>query len=172
MTIKQLDENVGDFVYSKVPRPHEVTYVMPINDFHELGKELLVLTSFQPVPGNDELLIKHIFVHGVRVSVMEGDKLELGVGGPKRDQKFFQRKHMYPIIFSKEVSQSILPHINSTKPIIPSDATNLEVFHIKNQTAFIGFKISNGNFHYVQVPYNPGKPQAKVIQMQTLPHRA
>lgn len=43
---------------------------------------------------------------------------------------------------------------------IPADAHSLEVFSIKESTnsptgkeAFIGFKIANGNFHFVQVPY-------------------
>lgn len=43
---------------------------------------------------------------------------------------------------------------------IPSDAHSLEVFAIKDsedspsgKQAFIGFKLSNGDFHYIQVPY-------------------
>ena len=41
----------------------------------------------------------------------------------------------------------------NNKIIIPEDAYDIEVFCIRNGEAFIGFKISNGDFHYVQVPY-------------------
>lgn len=40
-------------------------------------------------------------------------------------------------------------------PVIPIGATDIEVFHITPKEAFIGFKISNGNFEYIQVPHNP-----------------
>lgn len=45
-------------------------------------------------------------------------------------------------------------HINE----IPSNAYNLEVFAIKKSetegvTAYIGFKIPNGNFHFIHVPF-------------------
>lgn len=36
---------------------------------------------------------------------------------------------------------------------IPQDAHSLEVFSIKNNEAFIGYKLLNNNFHYIQVPY-------------------
>ena len=41
---------------------------------------------------------------------------------------------------------------------IPTDATNVEVFHLStkdngDKTAFIGFKIKNGNFSFVEVPF-------------------
>jgi hypothetical protein len=36
---------------------------------------------------------------------------------------------------------------------IPLDAHSLEVFAIKNNEAFIGFKLQNKNFHYIQVPF-------------------
>ena len=38
---------------------------------------------------------------------------------------------------------------------IPEDATNLEVFHIRGNEAFIGWKNRNGDLHYLKVPYNP-----------------
>lgn len=38
---------------------------------------------------------------------------------------------------------------------IPIDALDLEVFHIKDNQAYIGYKLNNGNFHYIQVPYSP-----------------
>ncbi len=53
---------------------------------------------------------------------------------------------------------------------IPADAFNLEVFAIKKSEvdglqAYIGFKIPNGNFHYVQVPYT--EPQSTTpIQLE------
>lgn len=50
--------------------------------------------------------------------------------------------------------------------LIPSDAHSLEVFAIKDcdesptgKQAFIGFKISNGDFHFIQVPYTEPKQQ-------------
>lgn len=50
--------------------------------------------------------------------------------------------------------------ITPNKNEIPSDAHSLEVFAIKDcqdsptgKQAFIGFKIKNGNFHFVSVPY-------------------
>ena len=50
------------------------------------------------------------------------------------------------------------------KPIneIPADAHSLEVFAIKTDEngkawAYIGFKIPNGNFHFITVPYTEPK---------------
>jgi hypothetical protein len=50
--------------------------------------------------------------------------------------------------------------------LIPSDAHSLEVFAIKDceesptgKQAFIGYKISNGNFHFIGVPYTEPKQQ-------------
>lgn len=50
------------------------------------------------------------------------------------------------------------------EPIIPLDAYSLEVFAIKDCTdsptgkqAFIGFKIPNGNFHFIGVPFTEPK---------------
>jgi hypothetical protein len=50
---------------------------------------------------------------------------------------------------------------------IPNNAHSLEVFSIKDskysptgKQAFIGFKIPNGNFHFVGVPYTEPLPQA------------
>lgn len=34
---------------------------------------------------------------------------------------------------------------------IPEDATNVELFAIKNEEAFIGFNLPNGNFEFIQV---------------------
>jgi len=47
---------------------------------------------------------------------------------------------------------------------IPNDAHSFEVFAIKNseesptgKQAFIGFKLDNGNFHFIGVPYTENK---------------
>lgn len=40
---------------------------------------------------------------------------------------------------------------------IPEDSYNLEVFAIKGNEAFIGFKTKNGNFNFIQVPYTEPK---------------
>lgn len=48
--------------------------------------------------------------------------------------------------------------------IIPSDAHTFEVFAIKDneyspsgKQAFLGFKLGNGDFHYIQIPYTEVK---------------
>jgi hypothetical protein len=48
--------------------------------------------------------------------------------------------------------------------IVPSDATNIEVFAIKPDEngklfAYIGYKISNGNFEFSVVPFTEPKPE-------------
>lgn len=52
------------------------------------------------------------------------------------------------------------------QPLIPSDAHSFEVFAIKDcdesptgKQAFIGFKINNGDFHFIGVPYTETKQQ-------------
>jgi len=44
---------------------------------------------------------------------------------------------------------------NETK--LPIDAHSFEVFAIKGNQAFVGFKLANGNFHFIQVPYTGNK---------------
>lgn len=41
--------------------------------------------------------------------------------------------------------------------IIPINAHSFEVFAIKGKQAFIGFKLVNNDFHYIQVPYTVDK---------------
>ena len=48
--------------------------------------------------------------------------------------------------------------------IVPPDATNIEVFAIKPDEngklfAYIGYKISNGNFEFSTVPFTEPKPE-------------
>jgi len=50
--------------------------------------------------------------------------------------------------------------------LIPSDAHSFEVFAIKDceesptgKQAFIGFKMANGDFHFIGVPYTEPKQQ-------------
>ena len=69
---------------------------------------------------------------------------------------------MSKIFISKYLSylyQNLINMINNNL-IFPSDAYSFEVFAIKDSVdsptgkqAFIGYKISNGNFHFVGVPY-------------------
>jgi hypothetical protein len=54
----------------------------------------------------------------------------------------------------------------AVEKLIPSDAHSFEVFAIKDcdesttgKQAFIGFKISNGDFHFIGVPYTETKQQ-------------
>lgn len=53
------------------------------------------------------------------------------------------------------------------EPLIPADAHSFEVFAIKDskdfptgKQAYIGFKLSNGDFHYIQVPFT--EPQKQI----------
>ncbi len=60
--------------------------------------------------------------------------------------------------------------LSAEKTSIPTDATNVEVFHLDtkdngDKTAFIGFKISNGNFSFVEVPFT-GKKSAERTEKQ------
>lgn len=55
-------------------------------------------------------------------------------------------------------ANSTYPKKQLTPNGIPDDAHSLEVFAIKNGEAFIGFKVSNGSFHFIQVPYTAPKP--------------
>lgn len=46
----------------------------------------------------------------------------------------------------------------SKKSLIPQDATSLEAFHIEETKedgiyAYIGYKLSNGNFEFITIPY-------------------
>ena len=55
---------------------------------------------------------------------------------------------------------------SAVEKLIPSDADLFEVFAIKDcdesptgKQAFIGFQISNGDFHFIGVPYSEPKQQ-------------
>jgi hypothetical protein len=50
-----------------------------------------------------------------------------------------------------------ITYFTKPKPIIPPEATDIEVFFVEKGEAYIGYKIHDGkSFHYVQVPYtNP-----------------
>jgi hypothetical protein len=55
------------------------------------------------------------------------------------------------------------------QPLIPIDAHSFEVFAIKDckesptdKQAFIGFKIANGDFHFIGVPYTEPKQQKEI----------
>jgi hypothetical protein len=50
---------------------------------------------------------------------------------------------------------------------IPKDATSLECFCIRNNEAYIGFKIPNGNFEFIQIPYT-GKEENSVSDLDFL----
>lgn len=45
--------------------------------------------------------------------------------------------------------------------IFAEGTSNHEVFAIKGNEAFIGYKLENGNFHFVQVPYTEPFPNAQ-----------
>lgn len=77
------------------------------------------------------------------------------------------RKRARPFYLNTEVLKDFIKTVPNFKLItdkevdsIPPDATNLEVFAIKDdqdsstgKSAYIGFKIPNGNFHFIKVPY-------------------
>jgi hypothetical protein len=57
---------------------------------------------------------------------------------------------------------------SAVEKLIPSDAHSFEVFAIKDcdesptgKQAFIGFQISNGDFHFIGVPYTKPKQQER-----------
>jgi len=54
-----------------------------------------------------------------------------------------------------EAKNGVIRRLSKSQTTIPADATDLEVFHIKGDEAFIGFKVANGNFNFVSVPYTP-----------------
>lgn len=142
----------------------DLTVVMPFKEYSELildcRNQPCFIINTPPSVG----IIKHFVINGINVHIVEGDKVEWGMGLPKGGQKFFEALNFEP-----------LAHQKDKEPIIPGDAYNLELFHIKENKAFLGFKMANGNFEYICVPYNPAPDklnEAKVIQMQTLPSRA
>src|SRR5690606_9471850 len=56
------------------------------------------------------------------------------------------------------------------EPIIPSEATNVEVFHCTSDTAYVGYTLPNGNFEFVQIPIKlKEKTPAPVIPMFPTP---
>lgn len=65
----------------------------------------------------------------------------------------------YPLGY-KDISKFAVIELERKNKLhcIPTDATNIEVFHLDtkdngDKTAFIGFKIKNGNFSFVEVPF-------------------
>lgn len=164
--INIVDKKHQSFKYFKkalsIDKPlTDLTLTMPFNEYNELLHDCMNKPNFVLSASPTVGIIKHFTVNGISVHIVEGNEVEWGLGKPKADQKFFET-----------LSFESLTHQNKPESLFPSDAYDFEVFHIKENTAFLGFKIGNGDFHFVQVPYNPGKHQAKVIQMQTLPHRA
>lgn len=140
----------------------DLTLAMPFKEYSELLLDLMNQPNFIMTPSPTVGIIKHFTVNGIKVHIVDGDSVGWGLGLPKENQKFFETFSFEPLAHQQKKKE----------PPIPGDAYDFEVFHIKEDQAFLGFKLANGNFHYIQVPYNPGKHEAKVIQMQTLPHRA
>jgi hypothetical protein len=71
-----------------------------------------------------------------------------------------------PCELQEQIYKLIKESTKDKNSLIPSDAHSLEVFAIKDcdesptgKQAFIGFKISNGDFHFIQVPYTEPKQQ-------------
>lgn len=139
----------------------DLTLGLPFNEYNELVLDLMNTPNYILTPGNNVGIIKHFVVNGIKVHLYDSDEVRWGLGVLKENQKFFETLSFEP-----------LAHQQKKEPAIPGDAYDFEVFHIKENTAFLGFKLANGNFHFIQVPYNPGTHQGKLIQMQTLPHRA
>ncbi len=50
------------------------------------------------------------------------------------------------------MSQLIKKIFKKKEPIIPANAADIHCFSIKEKEVYIGFKIPNGNFHFVQIP--------------------
>lgn len=88
-------------------------------------------------------------------------------GNPIKIDSFIEVPHLdsqdnlqltFPMSAYDGTDFKTLPTPKQIDPPIPTDATNLEVFAIKPDEngklfAYIGFKISNGNFEFITVPY-------------------
>ncbi len=78
------------------------------------------------------------------------------------------KRNTYP---DMELISSLCSYLfPAEKSSIPTDATDIEVFHLDtkdsgDKTAFIGFKISNGNFSFAEVPFT-GKKSAEKTEKQ------
>lgn len=139
----------------------DLTLAMPFKDYIELMDDLNNQMNFMITTDPTVGIIKHISLDGIKVHIVDGEDIKWGCGVPLEDQKFFKR-----------LDFGFLSRHKPREPFIPPDAHDFEVFHIKEDKAFLGFKLANGGFHFVQVPYNPGKHAVPVIQMQTLSNRA
>lgn len=75
-------------------------------------------------------------------------------------------------VYSKSTIIKQTKYLNK-EPLIPIDAHSLEVFAIKNceeshtgKQAFIGFKLSNNDFHFIGVPYTEPASKEKLLYLK------
>jgi hypothetical protein len=70
-------------------------------------------------------------------------------------------------LHSKPLSDTL---IKTEEQLIPQDAHSFEVFAIKEteegKQAFIGFRLSNGDFHFIGVPYTEPFSENKFVEIK------
>jgi hypothetical protein len=114
MKLTQFSDQVGDFVYGKLNTLTEVTFAMPFNDYNELVIDCLNSCNFIQTPGNTVGVIKHFNIHGVRVTIVDGEIAGLGEGGPTGNQKFFETFSFEPLAHQQKktsvIQMQTLPH--------------------------------------------------------------
>ena len=76
-------------------------------------------------------------------------------------------------VWSNGVREGIEWYRRKDQKIIPNDATDVEVFAIKEDAdgkpfAYIGYKISNGNFHFTTVPFTEPKQEKMYTESEVL----
>jgi hypothetical protein len=76
-------------------------------------------------------------------------------------------------VWSNGVREGIEWYRKKDQKIIPNDATDVEVFAIKEDAdgkpfAYIGYKISNGNFHFTTVPFTEPKQEKMYTESEVL----
>jgi len=76
-------------------------------------------------------------------------------------------------VWSNGVREGIEWYRKKDQKIIPNDATDVEVFAIEEDAdgkpfAYIGYKISNGNFHFTTVPFTEPKKEKMYTESEVL----
>lgn len=114
MKLNQFSNQVGDFIFGKLNNLVEVTFAMPFNDYNELVMDCINSCNFIQTSDNSIGVIKHFNIHGVKVTIVEGDIVGLGEGGPTGNQKFFEMFSFEPLAHQQKkasvIQMQTLPH--------------------------------------------------------------
>lgn len=95
MTLDKFQERVQIFIWSEklhqsVTDPVQVTMSMPFRDYNELMETCLNSMNVLEAAKGKSMVIRHFRVYGVMVNLVEGDEVNMKVGGPGDDQKYFE----------------------------------------------------------------------------------